>query len=114
MISKLKTMSWLNKLFGSKTGCRSCGNKSTEYRCTRCEGKFCDACIHTFGEKAARILMERVYGKGAVTFGSAKIFDGQGRAFCPDCYGKLLDRSVRTGQWVVQSQEEMDPSVVRI
>ena len=58
--------------------------------------------------------MERVYGKGAVTFGSAKIFDDQGRAFCPDCYGKLLARSVRTGQWVVQRQEEMDPSVVRI
>lgn len=107
-------MSWFKKLFGSKNGCLTCGDSAVEFRCTRCEGKYCDACIHTFGEKATRILLERVYGKGAVTFGSAKIFDGQGRAFCPDCYGKLLDHSVRTGQWVVKSQEEMDPSCVRI
>jgi hypothetical protein len=106
-------MSLLKRLFGSKNGCRSCGNESVEFRCTRCDGKYCDDCIHIFGEKAARILVERVYGKGTV-IGSAKIFDGQGRAFCPDCYGELLDRSVRTGQWEVQSEEEMDPSVVRI
>jgi hypothetical protein len=108
-------MSWLKNLFGSgsKGGCRSCNKEPVTFRCTRCSREYCESCIVVFGEKATRILMEKVYGSGT-TFGSAKIFDDRGRAFCPDCYGKLLDRSVKTGQWVVQSQEEMDPSCVRL
>jgi hypothetical protein len=107
-------MSWLKKLLGNKNGCQACGGEPVSFRCTRCDQKYCEQCIRKFGEKATRILMEKVYGKGAATFGTAKVFDDQGRAFCPDCYGKLLDRSVKTGQWVVQSQEEMDPSCVQI
>lgn len=97
----------------SNHGCRLCGNDRVEFRCARCNGKYCDGCVNAFGEKAARVLVERVYGKGTM-IGSAKIFDDQGRAFCPDCYGKLLDESVRTGQWVIQSPEEAEPSVVRL
>ena len=52
--------------------------------------------------------MEKVYGGGGVfVAGTAKVFDGEGQASCPHCYGNLLDRSVKTGQWVVQSQDEM-------
>lgn len=108
-------MSWLKKIFAGKTGCQSCGEGTVSFRCTRCNKPYCEGCIRTFGEKAARILMEKVYGGGGVfVAGTAKIFDEQGRAFCPYCYGNLLDRSVRTGQWVVQSQDEMDPSCERI
>jgi hypothetical protein len=97
----------------NQNGCRSCSNHSVKFFCARCNGRFCDGCIQTFGEKAARMLVERVYGKGTI-IGSAKIFDDQGRAFCPECYGKLLDHSVKTGQWVIQSPEEAEPSVMRI
>lgn len=106
-------MSWFKKLFAGKSGCQSCGDAAVSVRCTRCNKSYCEGCIQTFGVEAARILMEKVYGPGSVA-GTAKIFDDQGRAFCPHCYGNLLDRSVRTGQWVVQSQDEMDPSCVRI
>lgn len=110
-------MSGLRRLFSGspKAVCDACGASVVSYRCTRCSKKYCDGCIHTFGEKAARALMERVYGnRGGLTFGAVKIFDDQGRAFCPYCYGNLLDRARRTGQWVVKSEDEMDPSCVAI
>jgi len=95
--------------------CASCIVGFCEFRCTRCGKQFCTNCIETFGLKAAKVLLERVYGKTRnQTLGTAKIFDAQGRAFCPTCYGSLLERAQRTGDWRVKSQEEMDPSCVRI
>lgn len=94
--------------------CGSCVSP-VEFQCSRCTAGFCEPCIRRFGEKAARILLERVTGRpGASFFGTAKIFDDQGRAFCPDCYGRLLDHSVKTGQWVIQSPDEAEPSCVRV
>lgn len=98
---------------GQEAGCRSCGNDKVAFRCTRCKGEYCDGCIHEFGGKAAQALVDRVYGKGTM-LGGAKIFDDQDRAFCPDCYGKLLDPSLKTGQWVIHSPDEAEPSVVRV
>jgi hypothetical protein len=93
--------------------CAKCGSLEVHFRCTRCNRKYCDRCIRVFGEEAARILMERLYGgRGVLTFGSAKIFDDRGRAFCPHCYGGLLNRARATGQWVVQSAEEAEPSCI--
>lgn len=92
--------------------CVRCGEGAVDFRCIRCDRTYCEPCIRTFGEKAARVLIERVHGAGA-TFGTAKIFDEKGRAFCPECYGSLLDRAQRTGQWVVRSKDEMEPSCER-
>jgi hypothetical protein len=96
-----------------KAMCADCRESEARFRCTRCDRQYCEGCITTFGVKAARVMMERVYGSGGgLTFGSAKVFDDKGRAFCPRCYGALLDRATATGQWVVQSEQELEPSCV--
>lgn len=79
-------MNWFKKVFGNKSGCHSCGNEPVGFRCTRCDTRFCERCIYSFGEKARRMerRMENAYGKDAV-----KLSDDQGGALCPVCYGKL-------------------------
>jgi HEAT repeat protein len=92
--------------------CSQCGGAEPGYACQRCERRFCRGCLDRFAVHAATILTQRAFGGAPMTFGSAKTFDDQGRAFCPSCYGDLLDRAVRTGDWNVSSASEIEPSVV--
>lgn len=69
-----------------EAGCASCGGADKEFRCTRCGRRYCRPCLVSFGTDAARVLIEIVTGGRGTSFGSVRVFDQQGRAFCPHCY----------------------------
>ncbi|MCI0620284.1 MAG: hypothetical protein L0387_01180 [Acidobacteria bacterium] len=82
------------------TACAKCGAETMEFGCRRCGNKYCRSCLVSFGTRAAEVLIEIVSGGRAATFGSVKVFDGQGRAFCPNCYGGVVSqrRPPRAGE----------------
>jgi len=67
-------------------GCAKCGGAEMEFRCVKCGRQYCRSCLVEFGTDAARFLMEIVTGGRGASFGSVRVFDQQGRAFCPYCY----------------------------
>ena len=91
--------------------CAACAAKVPAFRCVRCQGVFCRDCLTTFAEKAALMLTERVYGAtNGPTFGSVRVLDERGRAFCPRCYGNMLTRAKETGCWEIKNREDSEPS----
>lgn len=81
---------FFKKLAGS--GCAKCGAQAIGYGCKRCGRKYCQACLENFGTRAATVLMEIVSGGRGMTFGSVRVFDSMGRAFCPNCYSGVVNQ----------------------
>lgn len=98
-------LDFLKKKSGS--GCAKCGSANLEFRCTRCNRKYCRSCLVSFGTEAAQVLIEIVTG-GPASFGSVKVFDQQGRAFCPHCYQGVV-RNRRPPR-----ADEVDPTCVAL
>jgi hypothetical protein len=95
--------------------CSLCRKGEAMSKCTRCQRLFCEECLNAFSSYAARVLIDRVAGKiEGPTFGTAKTFDAQGRAFCPECYGNVLTKAQKTGNWTIENKSEIEPSCLRL